>query len=220
MTAVSGGVDSARRVARALRRHGAAGALRRAWALREHDIWFALDLGGERPRRSLPDGMELRRGGATDLPRLEGLVHYRRAEALARLALPARLHLVTEGDEVLFVCWVFPRATPLGVAPDGTLELPTGVACLEDSVAAPAARGRGIAPAAWALIADDLAAEGFAHLVTKVQSDNDGSRRAVRKAGFVEVAEALVSRTGPLWRARVQPLDAGLGAELARRLER
>lgn len=223
MTAVTGLHETVVRVRRGLRRYGAAGALRRAWRLHEHDIWSALELGAERPRRPLAGGLVLRRGGLEDLHRLDGLVHYRRAEAAARLhEWDGRLQLVLDGDALLFVCWIFTARTPVGAAPGGVLELPAGVACLEDSIALPAARGHGIAPATWSRVADDLQAEGFRTLVTKVAAGNAPSRRAVAKAGFVEVAEAQVDRIGPLWRCRVRPYagEPGIGAELARRLAR
>jgi GNAT superfamily N-acetyltransferase len=103
-------------------------------------------------------------------------------------AAGGELWLVRDGENVVFACWIFPERTPVGDAPGGWLTLPPGVQCLEDSVAAPAARGRGIAPATWALVADVLERRGAETLVTKVSDDNTGTQRAIAKAGFVAIA--------------------------------
>jgi RimJ/RimL family protein N-acetyltransferase len=103
-------------------------------------------------------------------------------------------------------------------APGRTLALPEGVACLEDSVTAAAARGRGIAPAAWTLIGDELQQAGFKTLVTKIETENQASRRAVEKVGYRLVAVMDHERTGPRRRTTVRPVGDGIGEMLAARL--
>lgn len=119
-------------------------------------------------------------------------------------------------DEKVFGCWTHARRTPLRVLPDGLLDLPPAVACLEDSWTLPAFRGRGVAPAAWAAVADRL--EGTGTLVTKIRDDNAPSRRGVEKVGFVAVAEMEVRQNGPLVRLRCAAADPRAGF-LAERLD-
>ncbi len=134
------------------------------------------------------------------------------SEARERLRDANDLWLVLEHDRALFSCWIFRDGTPVIAAPGGQLPLPAGTVCLEDSVAAAAARGRGIAPAAWSAIADTLAEEGQEHMITKVAVDNAPSRRAVEKAGFDAVALMHFRRIGPRSRTRVELLDANRGS--------
>jgi RimJ/RimL family protein N-acetyltransferase len=75
----------------------------------------------------------------------------------------------------------------------------------------------GIAPAAWTLIGDELARAGFNTLVTKIETSNTPSRRAVEKVGYRPVAEMRYMRVGSRRRTAVRSLD-GLGEELATRL--
>jgi RimJ/RimL family protein N-acetyltransferase len=87
--------------------------------------------------------------------------------------------------------------------------------CLEDSVTSAAARGRGIAPAAWGAIADTLALEGQRKMITKVTVENTASRRAVTKSGFEEIALMHFRRRGPIHRTSIQVLDVNRGAFFA-----
>jgi L-amino acid N-acyltransferase YncA len=85
------------------------------------------------------------------------------------------------------------------------MPLPAGTACLEDSVTAVHCRGRGLAPAVWARVADSLAGQGFAALITKVAEDNLPSRRAVEKAGFEPVARMELIHVWPVTHVVIQP---------------
>lgn len=211
------------RLRRGVRRHGLLGALRYALVLHERPIWYELELDGERPRRALPEGVSLRRGEAADLTRLPGdMLRMRPAEAQALLAKAGtEIWLAEERGEPLFVCWLFHEATPAASAPMAWLELPDGVVCLEDSHVAEAARGRGLAPAAWCALADRLQQAGRRALITKVAESNTASRRAVEKAGFREVLRLDVRRIGPFWRARpLSPPQGPTAAALRERLER
>lgn len=67
-----------------------------------------------------------------------------------------------------FGCWTFATRAPMIAARGGWLALRQGDVVLKDSVAAPIARGRGIAPRTWDHIADVLAADGTARMLTKV----------------------------------------------------
>jgi RimJ/RimL family protein N-acetyltransferase len=109
----------------------------------------------------------------------------------------------------------------VATAPGAWLELPDGVICLEDSMASPAIRGRGVAPAVWTRLAADLRSRGCESLITKVDATNAPSTRAVGKAGFEEILTMDIRRVGPVWRAIAttapqDPLGELLLARLAR----
>ena len=222
-------------------------------------VWYVLELNRVK-LRELAEGYELVLAGEREVELVARLVkdalaeQFARAEASGtpsttpqamdapgftdeetrrRLDEGAQLWTVVKGDEAAFACWIFPSVTPVLQGRGGTLVLPEGAACLEDSVTSPNHRGRGIAPAAWTAIAQRLSEQGFEVLITKVNVENVPSRRAVEKAGFRGVNVMRYHRRGPVARVRFEPLPAGepaegeptdreraVGAELARRLER
>ncbi len=182
-------------------------------------MWYGLDPAGERPKPPLAPGLTLRRGNASDLPLLGGLDTVAPDEGLDRIRGGNDLWLVLEGDRLLFSCWIFRGQTPVIAAPGGLLPLPAGTVCQEDSVTATAARGRGIAPAAWAAIADALAEEGERRVIRKVEAANCASRRAGAKVGFKPVALMRFRRLGPMSRTTVEVLDGELGSFLAEHLD-
>jgi GNAT superfamily N-acetyltransferase len=211
------------RVRRGVQRHGVLGALRAAPYLHEDPIWYRLGLAEPRPHHELPDGMRLRSGRPEDIAGLDdALLRIRRDSARERFAVPgAQLWLVEADGLPRFACWLFHERTPVATAPGAWLELPAGVVCLEDSMASPAIRGRGVAPATWTLLADDLAAQGVESMITKVDASNAPSRRAVEKAGFREILKMTVRRIGPVWRAQATTApDDPLATLLLERLER
>jgi GNAT superfamily N-acetyltransferase len=210
----------------ALRRYGVRGVLRaapaRIWgrvALSESHVWYELDPVGVRPQRSMPQNLTLRRGDERDLPLLGELPTISLVEARVRIRDGNDLWLVLEDGRPLFSCWIFRRLTPVLAAPGGQLQLPAGTVCLEDSVTAAPARGRGIGPAAWSAIADALADERQRHIITKVAVENAPSRRAVEKAGFDAVALMHFIRIGPRSRTRVEVLDGNRGSFIAESLD-
>jgi GNAT superfamily N-acetyltransferase len=204
------------RVADALRRHGPLEFTRLAldrlkpaprWA--NEWIWYQVDLHSpERPRRQLGEGLELRRGGPQDLPLLGQLpanpwvTPMSEHRAARRLADGGTLWLVFERDRLAFVSWVFRRHLPVYGARGGKLELPAGVACVDDSICLPGFRGRGIAPAFWSTIAEVLAQDGERALLRRVHVTNTSSRRAGEKLGFREVARMQVVERD--WRKRIR----------------
>lgn len=203
---------------RAVERHGLRGtlelAIRRAWARAarvERHVWYALDLASMGPAPAIPPGLVLRAGEESDAPLLDELESISSTEAVRRLRAGNALWLVLEGSRPLFSCWIFDRTAPTIAAARGYVPLPADVACLEDSVTAPAARGRGIAPAAWLRIAESLRAVGRRQLITKVAVDNAPSRRAVEKAGFVAIALMRFRRIGTWKRTSVEVLDRASG---------
>lgn len=187
-----------------MRQEGLGAALGRAWELirrpvyrMEEHVWYQLDLKADRPRREFVEGVRLVRAGAADAGRVEELGQ---EEPVARKRLAAGNDLwmaIDEQERTLFACWTFRSEAPVVAAPGGSLRLPAGTACLEDSVTSPLARGRGIAPASWTAIADTLSSEGFESMITKVTTDNAPSRKAVEKAGFREIALMRLTRVGP-----------------------
>jgi GNAT superfamily N-acetyltransferase len=186
---------------------GVAKSARGRVAFSEDHLWFALDPAAERPRPRLASELTLMRPGSSDLRLLEQLRTVVSSEAGARIDAGNDLWLVLEGDRLLFSTWVFRGQTPSIAASGGQLRLPSDTVCLEDSEAAPAARGRGIAPAAWAAITDAVAVEGRRWIITKVTVENVSSRRAVEKAGFEAVALMHFRRRGPRSRTWIEPLD-------------
>lgn len=210
------------RLTRAVSRYGVLGAARRAWeklarqsVLSESHVWYHLGLAATRPSRPLAPELRLWRGTESDVPLLDMIETVWPAEARARLADGNDWWLVQEQGPPLFSCWIFRERTPVLGAPHGQLELPAGHVCLEDSFTSAAARGRGIAPAAWGAIADSLAAEGEHHMITKVAVTNAASRRAVEKAGFEAVALMHFTRRGPRRRISVELLDPSRGGVIA-----
>ena len=206
------------RVRRAVARHGLRGTAQRAGrrALRtlvsaESHVWYALDLTCSRPERELAAGVTLRRAGERESRLLDQLPTISPADGAKRIRAGNDLWLALEGDRPLFSCWIFREQTPVLAAPGGQLRLPEGTVCLEDSVTSAAARGRGIAPAAWASIADSLADEGQNLMITKITVENTPSRRAVEKAGFTSVALMHFRRLGPMRRTSIELLDADRG---------
>jgi len=226
-------MNAFRRLARALGRYGARETIQRGWSLLhtraalardrlllvEHHVWYELDPRRSRPRPELAKGLSLQPGGTADLHWLLELDTVSPADGLGRLLTGNELWLVLDGDQVLFSCWIFRERTPAIAAPGGELRLPPGMVCLEDSVTAPAARGRGIAPAAWVAIFDHLEAGGVEQVITKVETANLPSRRAVAKAGFAEVAVMHFRRIAGISRTSVDVLDGERGSIFRERLE-
>jgi ribosomal protein S18 acetylase RimI-like enzyme len=212
--------NSLHRLRSAVRDEGASGVARRVATrgahrvvLREAHIWYSLDLAGDRPRRPLPDGFELNRATEQDADAVASLPNQPAADEIrARIAGPADVYLVSEAGTPAFACTIFRERTPTVAARGGWVDLPEATVCLEDSGTSPDFRGRGVAPAAWSAIADDLAERGVTTMLTKVAVDNEPSRRAVVKAGFGEAADMHMRRIGPFRRVALSPLGAP-GAE-------
>lgn len=65
---------------------------------------------------------------------------------------------------------------------------------------------------------DQLAAEGYTVMITKVGVANAPSRKAVVKSGFREIGVMRLTRIGPRRRTSMEPAGDGLGADLSERL--
>jgi GNAT superfamily N-acetyltransferase len=194
------------------------GAVRARVYVDEAHAWYSLDLAGFRAAAPLPDGMRLVRATDAHLASYVELGAASAASTRARLDAGANLWLVTEGPRPAFACWTFAHATPVEAARGGSLRLPEHCVCLEDSVTAPAFRGRGIAPAAWSALAKHLREEAFTLMVTKVGLANAPSRRAVSKAGFAEFAIMRHRRLARRRRVEVWPHPGVPGIDLAEAL--
>ncbi|MEA2456058.1 MAG: hypothetical protein QOI45_2320 [Thermoleophilaceae bacterium] len=191
--------------------------IRKLAYLREEHVWYERDLHGDAPALDLPAGLRLVRADASQVDCVVELGQDVE-EARERFDEGADLWLVLDGDDPLFLCFTFQQTTPVMAASDGTLVLPAGAACLEDAVTARAARGQGIASAAWLLVGERLAQAGFTTLVAKIETDNAASKRVAEKAGFRPVAVMQHQRTGRRRHTAVHVLGGGLGDELAARL--
>lgn len=204
------------RLTETLRRRGPLGTLRMVaarvspWSRWEAEfVWYALDLrAADRPRRFLADEFELRHGTIDDLGLLGQLppdpevITMTRSVVQERLDDGAQLWLVTEGDRTAFRCWIFREAVPLQGVPGRKLPVPPDMVVLEDSIASPDFRGRGVAPGAWSMIADALSDEPALSLMwTKVSVGNAPTRHGLEKVGFRALATMRMS--GPAWRTRI-----------------
>jgi L-amino acid N-acyltransferase YncA len=195
--------------------------LRRVFVAEEAHVWLALELGNERPMPSLPGDFVLRRACDADLDSVERLPGAEAAEVIRpQLGTAHELWIVSAGERVAFVCWMHRDEAPVFAAQGGTLSLPAGVCCLEDSVTAPEFRGRGVAPGAWASIASAMKADGYTAIITKVEAGNHPSVRALEKVGFAEIATMHLVRRWPNTRVTLSAVRGEIGRELARRLSR
>lgn len=198
------------RLIAAARRHGPASFARAAGThlvrlgfVDEHHVWYVLDL-NDTVSLPLAEGYELRRVSAGD--ELESrLLDLRPEVATGRLADGNDLWVAECDGDPAFNSFVFFGRTPVRAAASRFLELPPGTACLEDSVTAAEHRGRGIASAAWSLIARELRDRGFSVLISKVAVDNAPSRRAIEKVGFVGAAVMHLRRRGLAEHVDIKP---------------
>jgi len=178
-------------------------------ALSESHLWFVLDLQAERPRPPLAPELTLVRAKDSDRQLLEQLPTLAPSTAAARIAAGNGLWLVLDGDKLLFNIWAFRGHTPAIAAPGDQLPMPPDVVGFEYAESLPAARGRGIAPAAYAAIGDALAAEGTRWIITKIVPDNEIAQRSAEKVGFRAAAAMHFKRRGPWAHAWLEPLDDG-----------
>lgn len=220
-----------------VRRLGPVGAAQRAaqrllpgtqWA--ERMVWLALDLSvTDRPRRALEETLTLRRGSVDDIWLLDQMPGDRAVARMTpsivkqRLDDGAELWLTVEQDRLAFRCWIFRGWAPAPGAPHRRMALPDDVVLLEDSIASPDFRGRGVAPGTWSALGDVFGAEdGIGTIITKVAEDNVVTQRSLEKVGFRRAAAMQMS--GPVWRMRrtVTLLDGSTDERMAwlRRIER
>lgn len=183
----------------------------------EWHVWYLLDLDEIGDHKALAEEFELRVADDADFELVGGLTGTSAIEARRRRdENGAQLWLVLEESEIVFACWIYPRATPVRAARGGSLELPPGVNSLEDSFTAASHRGRGIAGGAWTAIARELKARGAEVLITKVGVSNAPSRRAVEKAGFLAAAIMHLRLRGGRKRVSMEDLGGDLGPSAMR----
>ena len=202
------------RLKRLLLRHGLTGCLTLGASLiksslsklfyqHERHVWYAAGTSAIGADRPLPIGLDLRRAGPEHLDVLSQLNLCGQRAAARYFAAGADLWVVWDSERAAFCCWIFRDRMPMIAARGGWKGLPPDTVCLEASVTGEQYRGRGIAPAAWSLIAHSLKEEGIRTIMTKVEVDDVPSRRAVLKAGFREVAIMDYLQVGGVPRVRV-----------------
>jgi len=212
------------RLRRAILRHGVAGCLMLAarYAAQslsavlyrhERHIWYVAASSAVNKDRTLPDGLKLQRSGPEHLDLLSQSKLYGWSAAETFFQEGGDLWMVLDGKRAAFCCWVFRERMPTVAAPGGWKGLPAKTVCLEGVVTDAEYRGRGIAPAAWALIARSLSEEGMQTITMKVEAANQSMRRAVLKAGFHEVAMMDYLYVGGMSRVHVTPLGDGAGED-------
>lgn len=194
-----------------VRRHGlketVSKAASLAWMrtyLSETHVIYELSLENSRPRKSLPPEFKLVKGSVNDLPLLNQLSDESERRVRQLIEAGNDLWLVLEGRQPAFACWIFHDALLISAAKNSRLALPPEIVCLENSVASPLYRGRGIAPAAWSQIADHIEQIHVKYIITKIEEDNVASQRAVEKCGFRKIAVVDFRRIGPTKRTVVQ----------------
>jgi GNAT superfamily N-acetyltransferase len=209
----------------AVERYGVGGAINRATkratshvSISESHVWYALDLSLEVTRRALDPTLTLRAGTAADLPRLGAVQTNSIAEMSSRLDAGNRLWLVLDAEQPLFATWIFSGSAPVLAAAGGRLALAEDTVCMEDSESAPAARGRGVAPAAFSEIAALMADESRRWLITKVATANTPARRAVEKSGYEPVATMNFKRRGTTSQTQIEPIAGARASVVAERL--
>jgi len=149
-----------------LRRHGPiksgmlaanhmAQSLYRQVYVHERHMWYAL---WTRLVTLMPlaGGLMLAQGAAADIELLSAANLCGRTTARKYFAHGANLWMVKDGERAAFCCWIFPTHMPVVTARARWQPLPPHTVCLEDSMTSPLYRGKGIAPAAWSLIAQHL----------------------------------------------------------------
>ena len=114
--------------------------------------------------------------------------------------------MVRDNQRAVFCCWVFRKRMPTVAARGGWKDLPPKTVCLEGVVTDAGYRGRGIAPAAWSLIAQNLKGDGIQTIAIKVEEKNRSMRRAVQKAGFREMAITDFRQVAGMSRVQVLPV--------------
>jgi GNAT superfamily N-acetyltransferase len=207
---------------RAMVRHGVGGCLLLAvrtarqcavTAIYQHErhVWYVVAASDVKAARPLPDGLKLRRSGRDHLDLLSQSNLYGWSAAENYLGEGGDLWIVRDGQRAVFCCWVFRERMPTVAVRGGWKELPAKTVCVEGVVTDVEYRGRGIAPAAWSLIAQNLQKEGICTLAIKVEESNTSMRRAVQKAGFREMAITDFLQVAGMSRVQVVPIDACLG---------
>ena len=205
------------RLRRALRRHGIAKTLILAVRLsmqhlfmavyqHERHVWFA-GAPESITARSLPTGLILYRSGRADLDLLSESNLWGRSVGERFLEGGGELWIVRDKERAAFCCWIFRERMPTIVVRSGWKRLPPKTICLEEPVTDVDYRGRGIAAAAWFLIAQSLKREGIRAIIMKVKEHNMPMRRAVLRAGLHEVA--LMDYLHALGLSRVQVIPSG-----------
>jgi len=162
---------------------------------------------------TLPEGLNLQRSGREYLDLLSNSKLYGWSAGETFFAEGGDLWIVLDGKRAVFCCWVFRERMPTVAAPGGWKDLPAKTVCIEGVVTDAGYRGRGIAPAAWALIAHHVDKEGMQTITMKVEAGNQSMRRAVTKAGFHEVAMMDYLSVGGISRVQVTPLGNGAGED-------
>jgi hypothetical protein len=205
------------RIQRVLRQHGLSGCLIIAMryltrylltVLYQHErhIWYVATPSSIKSGNILSTELKLQRAGPEHLDMIAQSNLCGRSSAAGYLAAGADLWVVRETERAAFCCWIFRTRTPTVAARGGWKILPPDTVCLEASITGSNYRGRGIAPIAWASIAEGLQQEGVRTIITKVETGNIASRRAVLKAGFHEAALMDFLKIAGVSRVRVVSL--------------
>jgi CelD/BcsL family acetyltransferase involved in cellulose biosynthesis/ribosomal protein S18 acetylase RimI-like enzyme len=204
-------------IRRALIRHGVRGCLALAarnakqfviTTLYQHErhVWYVAAPAEIQAGRPLPDRFKLRRSRREHLDLLTQSNLYGWSAAESFLGEGGDLWLVRDNQRAVFCCWVFRKRMPTVAARGGWMNLPEKTVCLEGVMTDAAYRGRGIAPAAWSMIAQTLKGEKIRAIAIKVEESNRSMRRAVMKAGFHEMAITDFLQVAGVARVHVIPV--------------
>jgi GNAT superfamily N-acetyltransferase len=149
---------------------------------------FEADLDEIRPAESRV-AVRFRPGDPSDLLRMSEAGHdYDRTAqefALERLCAGDRLTLAQTGNQIVFYSWLMFGQLDLGTR--RYLPLSADTAYLYRLFTVAAYRGRGLAPAYFGLIRDQLRQQNLRRVVSWVEARNLVSRRVFEAAGFREI---------------------------------
>jgi hypothetical protein len=181
-----GVVATTRRVVRSLQRYGLRAAFRRVSGVGVPYSWYRLDLTNEPPALPVPEGVVIRLAEPADLWLYRQLADQDlSSQAPWWLADGNQLWLGVSGAAAVFAMWIFPDRFPTGEALDGWLRFPPGVAFIEHGIVAASFRGRGIMPAATAIMGSSLRAQGMIAAYAKNLDSNNAIHQSNDKVGFV-----------------------------------
>lgn len=176
--------------------------------LHERHHWLEFDLRREQPEIPMPEGFALTSGKSDDLGALDEMGS-QFSQAANLLESGQELFVVRHGDRPAFTAWIYHGTMPTNAIPGGWLTLPPTYLNLEDSIANPDFRGRGLAPASWSAIMADVRRRhpGAERVFTIILEDNVVTRGGTSKAGFrgfavVDIVKFGVGPTTRRWRER------------------
>lgn len=215
------------RIIRKVRREGVRAGLRavreraqRLISLDETHFWYELSLSrGAIEKLPMPLGASLRPGTVNDLDLIERIPSVSVEEAMGRLERGNQLWIALLEGRPAFSCWIFHGSVPILAAPGGEMPLPPRVVMLEDSVALPGVRSRGLANCTINNVVTVLQKSDCESVITRVKDDNVPAQKLVQKLGFKKTTSNRYKRSGLSRYESVSGDDTSMTRWIAKQLE-